>query len=275
MIPGPPMNEPGPRRLDVRPGDHVWVIGGPLDALRARSQGFQLRDTVTILLPAGRVLGAFLFRQPLEGTITDTVLKYRTGALNIDGCRISGHVPECTGQGFKTGKFTGNAGIGDTTLDGQPWKNTGGRWPSNLLLVHGQACVRAGDRRIRASGGHYDKPKQNRGVYAQDAYTQTRMRQSTTDHADPEGKETVPAYECQPDCPVRLLDEMSGELHSHPGTYRDASQVEPQGWGTIRDRPKGTVTSRGDAGTASRFYPQFNSLTEAARWLMRLIGAAP
>lgn len=51
-----------------------------------------------------------LARKPLEGTVAANVTKYGTGALNIDGCRVS------------------------ADADG-----TGGRWPSDVLLDRGAA----------------------------------------------------------------------------------------------------------------------------------------
>lgn len=54
-------------------------------------------------------------RKPLAGTVADTVTKYGTGAINIDGCRVGGDV---TGWG---GMPQGEA------------RPIGGRWPANLI----------------------------------------------------------------------------------------------------------------------------------------------
>jgi hypothetical protein len=71
------------------PGTHVIVIGQAKDAIRTRKQGLQLRDTVLILLPGPREVFAFLFRKPLEGTVAENILRYGTGGLWIDGCRVT------------------------------------------------------------------------------------------------------------------------------------------------------------------------------------------
>jgi site-specific DNA-methyltransferase (adenine-specific) len=78
-------------------------------------------------------------RKPLVGTVAENVLRFGTGALNIDACRIAG------------GKGTGNwKGVTDTNIkenvfaggwDGsverdEPNLDSGGvgRWPANLIL---------------------------------------------------------------------------------------------------------------------------------------------
>ena len=81
-------------------------------------------------------------RKPLAGTVAQTVARYGTGAINIDACRIAGTVPVCTGTGFKTGKYCGSAGHGDTTMDGKPWSGSDlGRWPANVLLDEQAAAL--------------------------------------------------------------------------------------------------------------------------------------
>ena len=78
-----------------------------------------------------------LARKPLsEDTIAENVLKHSTGAINIDGCRIgTNESVSCTGTGFSEGKFMGNQGRGESTMDGEEWEMPNeGRWPSNLFL---------------------------------------------------------------------------------------------------------------------------------------------
>jgi len=78
-----------------------------------------------------------LARRPLaESTITNCV-KYSTGALNIDGCRVG------TSETIKPG---GAGMLLSHVRDGKPGEgsdyqqNPGGRWPSNVILVHPETC---------------------------------------------------------------------------------------------------------------------------------------
>jgi site-specific DNA-methyltransferase (adenine-specific) len=77
-------------------------------------------------------------RKPLEGTVAENVLKHSTGALNVDGCRIEADDPPenvTTGEGFSKGKFMGNQGRGEGTIQGEDWEMpNGGRWPANVIF---------------------------------------------------------------------------------------------------------------------------------------------
>ena len=68
-------------------------------------------------------------RKPLEGTVAANVLKYGTGAMNIEGCRIGTEGGETHGGGWQdvmVGGTVANGGVIDNlTLRG--------RWPANLI----------------------------------------------------------------------------------------------------------------------------------------------
>lgn len=87
-------------------------------------------------------------RKPLAGTVADTVTKYGTGAINIDGCRVGMPDGETISTGFAKSK---KAGV-NNAHDGwqRPWQqdveyvadkitaatdraNDLGRWPANLI----------------------------------------------------------------------------------------------------------------------------------------------
>jgi len=85
-------------------------------------------------------------RKPLEGTVAANVLKYETGAMNIDGCRVpssDGYEkawdrPVSTNIGAHGGAYitTGE----QHTVDLSTNKPEGGRWPANVILSHGPDC---------------------------------------------------------------------------------------------------------------------------------------
>lgn len=93
----------------VQNGTYVVFASNGAGVLQMRAMGYSLRDTLLILLPGPRLELAFLFKAPGIGSITETALKLGSGALNIDECRLSG-----------------------------------GRWPSNLMLVHSPTCDTVG-----------------------------------------------------------------------------------------------------------------------------------
>ena len=76
-------------------------------------------------------------RKPLTGTVAQSVLTHGTGALNIDGCRISmsnedrAIVNNRSGAGFGTGDTVGaNQGRAAGKFTSAP----AGRWPANVVL---------------------------------------------------------------------------------------------------------------------------------------------
>ena len=75
-----------------------------------------------------------LARKPLENTIAGNVLKWGTGAINIDGCRVG--VKDETQMYVQprptTDKGTASWSKGEHTAF--HYGTSGGRWPANLLL---------------------------------------------------------------------------------------------------------------------------------------------
>lgn len=79
----------------------------------------------------------WLIRKPLsESSIAKNVMTHGTGALNIDGCRVEGDVPQVT-QGVNTN------GSGYKVAKALQLSNphTNGRFPSHLLLSHSLHCT--------------------------------------------------------------------------------------------------------------------------------------
>lgn len=211
------------------PGEHVIIVGTEVDALRARAAGLSLRDTILILLPGVTTLAAYLFRSPLDGTVADNMSKHGCGGLNIDGCRVT-TTDNLNGGAYSHGgraaPMSGDQRSGASLGMFEPGRSAGiyrapsGRWPTNLVLVHGQGCT---------------------------------------------------TKACQANCPVRLLDRMSGITQS-------VSSMRGERHGAVYWGGKGTHgpnTERGhtDCGTASRFYPRFPDLRAALEWLDRLVGS--
>lgn len=122
-----------------------------------------------------------VFRKPLEGTVADNVLKYGTGGINIDGCRLAS-------------------------------QSRTGRWPTNTVFCHAPKCVRVG-----------------------------------TDTVD---------KTCVDGCPVKALDEQSGDLHARGNKTPTKSSSGMFGHPSILTDDHLREELKAEGG-ASRFYPQF------------------
>ena len=81
-----------------------------------------------------------LGRKPLVGTVAANVLAHRTGALNIDGCRIAADPWDASGD--STGGDAVSVYGDKLNNSGRSGSHSLGRWPANI--VHdGSDCVRA------------------------------------------------------------------------------------------------------------------------------------
>ncbi len=146
-----------------------------------------------------------------------------------------------------------------------------GRWPPNLLIVHGPECVRAGTRRVVGSNapGRKSQGIGERGFGFGAAPTREGRINFYTDPND-YGMETVTAWECAPGCPAVVLDAISGDRPvsgraASGQPHAGSSEGYEGGWGNVpRELPN-------DVGGASRFFPQFKDEAELHAWVERLI----
>lgn len=118
----------------------------------------------TALKPAMELI--CVARKPLsESTVAANVLKWGTGALNIDGCRVATtDQVECTGDGSRTGKYGGH-GHGDATLTGETWKLPAqGRWPANV--IHDGSDEVVGAFPATKSAGHIPRSGGTKAIWS-------------------------------------------------------------------------------------------------------------
>jgi DNA modification methylase len=66
-------------------------------------------------------------RKPLVGTVADNVMRYGTGAINVDGCRVA--TDELKGKVYNNNNTGWKCTSAPSTVHG----NETGRWPANLI----------------------------------------------------------------------------------------------------------------------------------------------
>lgn len=254
-------------RLNERlhPGAHVILLtSDEYESIEARRAGFELRDTLLLLWPQMTSF-AFLLRVPLPGTTTDQVDDTGTGMLNVAACRI-GLTTETHSSGPHKPRNTMIKGMvgGTETI-----AHAHGRWPANACFIHGPACQRVGEARIDGHKGYPNGPGGSSSQFSQKGTATTRTS-AWQGHADADGKETVAVWECQDNCPAKLLDAQSGVLKS--GTFNQASRKAANAIYGKFDGYKDPKQYEASSGGASRFYPQFASPWELLDWLRALVG---
>lgn len=126
----------------------------------------------------------WLARKSVAGpTITDNVLRWGVGGLNIGACRVGAGV----GQ-FSSARTRGSGGCS------QDSESEIGRWPSNLVLSHSPECRKLGVRRVRNRSGSV--PADAPSAPALHTYGEYERR-AFKRHGDTEGYEPVEVYSCQ------------------------------------------------------------------------------
>lgn len=199
----------------------------------------------TALKPAWEPI--IVARKSLDGTVAENVQRWGTGALNIDDSRI-GTGGGCAGAGAGAGARVFGNGLNGTF--GQPVPGLG-RWPANVVLTHHRECEQVGVKTVKGSG----TSKNFHEGYEGDSITGfvRGVSHPGNQHADADGNEQVEDWRCHSDCPVRLLDEQSGELTSGNNPARRSADKHRNvyaGW-------KGEqclVHRATDSGGASRFF---------------------
>lgn len=199
-------------------------------------------------------------RKPVEGTVAQNALKHGTGGLNIDGSRVGLASVEDPDKlkarsGGKTGLFQeDNEVLGNGTSGNSGWNCLSGRWPANLILQHLPTCVEVGVKRVSVVGATARTVEHGKGVILNNG----GVGKAHDGFRDADGKETVTAWECHPDCPVAHLDGQAGD-RPVSGAARAGNPSQAR-----NDRP-GVALQRGlhgngnlpnDEGGASRFFKQ-------------------
>jgi site-specific DNA-methyltransferase (adenine-specific) len=104
----------------------------------ATPEALQWQGWGTALKPAWEPV--IVARKPLEGTVAANVLKYGTGAINIDGCRVGTDAVDYENQKKKQHK----AAMGQSSrlnsygLNRNYEPSATGRWPANLIVSYNE-----------------------------------------------------------------------------------------------------------------------------------------
>ena len=186
-----------------------------------------------------------VFRKALDGTLAGNTLKHGCGGLNIDACRIrygneadqaaAAAAAAAAVQRACQDQNAGRTAYGEYTngpASLQPYldKQSLGRFPPNRVLVHAPECARVGEHSELVP--LFDATSKDRFLDRGEV-TCRRTGELRT--------ETVADWRCVEGCPVRELDLQSG--------------IRPGMFGGIDC----SHNARGDTGTASRFFPQFQA----------------
>lgn len=155
-----------------------------------------------------------LARKPLEKglSIAENVLKWSTGGINIDGCRVGtegaterSHQSEYPKKEDGTEDRSGHwARVGHSIKELNK-----GRFPANLILTHHPECECKGLKKIKPSNGS-GKASDKGGGFSKGMFGDGTSDNIGGSFVDENGQETIEDWNCHPGCPIRIMDEQSG-----------------------------------------------------------------
>lgn len=111
----------------------------------------------TALKPAWEPI--ILARKPLVGNVVANVQQHRTGALNIDGCRVGTEVTQTDGRRRATGSADILNRAASTEYEGE---SRLGRWPANVVLDEEAGARLDAQSGELANGSGVRRPKERK-----------------------------------------------------------------------------------------------------------------
>jgi len=205
-----------------------------------------------------------LARKPLSGTVASTVLAHGTGGINIDATRVAAtDAPDEAVTVPNAGsRYVGvlNGGKASEAEACTTSATSAGRWPKNVVIAHHPECVEVGTREVKTGTAGERRGFQTEyvGGDGQDKGL-PHMSYSTN------GRETIPAFDCHPDCQVAALDAQSGVMRARGNIAPTRSTGKAHGiFGAYGAHE--SPTDSGDPGGASRFFPTFRYEAKAPAW---------
>ena len=221
-------------------------IYGPATDLAKAWEGY--RYGLQAMKPALEPI--IVFQKPYKGKPVDSIVETGAGALNIDGARIAGDVPQTVhGVSSRQGEVYGKYRDEPEPSIVHPQ----GRWPANFYVEHHPDCVYKGTKRVSGGNARKDKSGGCKFFLGGD-------KRSETPWGNSDGKETVADWDCVEECPVRRLGEQSGaERALHPAAT--GTGFPKSGMFSIGDQDP---IKHNDKGTAARFFFNVNRQLDEA-----------
>jgi len=151
-----------------------------------------------------------LARKPLEKglSIAENVLKWGTGGINIDGCRV----------GTNGGTERGEQGL-RMKDEKNGFRENGiinhinqGRFPANLILTHHPECECVGTKKVKSHNPDNKNDNVGFNPNGDNLYGKGNGFTNNVGYAE-NGEEIIEDWKCHDDCPIKILDEQSGILN--------------------------------------------------------------
>ncbi len=162
-------------------------------------------------------------QKTLDGNYVENILKYNIGGLNIDDCRINYTPDKETDNRIGTNEeWHGKREASEHTVslpavEGMQMYKNKGRWPSNVILSHHPECKIEGIKKVGNGKAKHNSQIKRQGFKYDGPFNKisSGFDVNKCQGLGEYGSEIKPNYICHPDCPIRLLDEQSGDIKTH------------------------------------------------------------
>jgi len=235
----------------------TWGVTAP-----ATDQAKQWSGWGTAMKPSHEPI--VVARKPVEGTVANNVLKYGTGAINIDGTRVG-----TTNENFDNLKgrpitklATRRDGETDEEYNARVLESPEqqealaklkemGRWPANTILTHSINCVQVGTTSEIVA---INKIEEWSG-FGQVKNPDYQASESTVENA---------VWNCAPDCPTQMFPDSKGSIRNPTGK----AILDPEAGWNGNSMSDTTVRGFDDSGSAARFFTQtsYGEADVQGRW---------
>lgn len=191
-----------------------------------------------------------LARKPLQKglSIAENVLKWGTGAINIDGCRVGNE--KRTIPVFSDDKKTDETSFNlNSNIQHHREETSQGRFPANFIMTHHPDCKCIGIKKVgsgKLGGYNYEG-----NVYDVDGFVPNNSPVANSNY----GEEIVEDWNCHEDCPIKIMDEQSG-ISKSSDAKRNRNTIGSFGM------PNDNTNEYNDKGGASRFF----YIAKASKW---------
>lgn len=215
-----------------------------METAPATDQAKQWDGWGSALKPASEPI--VLARKPLEKglSIAENVLKWGTGGINIDGCRVGISRPQTNTNEDKFNKWKEQDGVSRQNSNNPDLDTNKGRFPANLVMSHHPECECKGLKKVgsgKEGGNNYEG-----NTYVVEGFVPKNSPKANSNY----GEETIEDWTCHEDCPIRIMDEQSGISKSNPRTTCDRRTNSTHEYGFKSD----AYSPHNDSGGASRFF---------------------
>lgn len=226
------------------------------------------QDWLDSLKPLGSALKPahepiIVARKPLGGTVAANALKFGTGALNIDACRVGvGEGREREGEESAERRYTERGSTDFAPTLGPRGGDAKGRWPANLVLSHAEEC---GD--LCVEGCPVASLNEQSGERRGGGYPEQRSANSVFNPTS--GGSSGPRSFGDSGGAARFFFTSKTSRAERDAGLDETFAVKPLNWSSGEQSP-GTFQSEGTEKAARNNHPTVKPI-DLMRWLCRLV----